>query len=75
MQMGPRQSPKLGLYFTGQVLIKSAILNPGLLIAGCVLVIAKVIATFSIVFQNEDNLNSPFRKNVFLYIYRGGTQR
>lgn len=31
-------------------------------------VIAKVIATFSIVFQNEANLNSPFRKNIFFYI-------
>lgn len=36
VRMGPRQSPKLGFCFTGQVLIKSAILNPGLLIAGCV---------------------------------------
>lgn len=29
-------------------------------------VIAKVIATFSIVFQNEANLNLPFRKKYFL---------
>lgn len=31
-----KQSPKLGFCFTGQVLIKSAILKPGLLILGCV---------------------------------------
>jgi hypothetical protein len=37
------------------------------------LFVAKVIATFSIVFHNEDNLNSPFRKNIFLYIYGRGS--
>ena len=36
VRMGPRQSPKPGFCFISQVLIKSAILNPGLLIPGCV---------------------------------------
>lgn len=36
-------------------------------------VIAKVIATFSIVFQNEANLNLSFRKkSIFFYIGRRG---
>lgn len=65
-ETGYKQSPKLGFCFTGQVLIKSAILKPGLLILGCGrLVIAKAIATFTIVFQNEADLNLPFRKKIF----------
>lgn len=75
--MGYKQSPKLGFCFTGQVLIKSAILKPGLLSLGCGwLVIAKAIATFTIVFQNEANLNLPFRKNFFFfYTGAGGSRR
>lgn len=34
-------------------------------------VIAKVIATFSMVFQNEANLNLSFRKNIFFSIGGG----
>lgn len=73
VRLGPRQRPKLGFCFTGQVLIKSATLKPGLLILGCVgLLQRSFIATFSIVFLNEANLNLPFRKKYFLLHGRKG---
>ena len=70
---GSQAEPQTGLLFYRSGAHKVSNSQPWFTDRRVCLVIAKVIATFSIVFHNEDNLNSPFRKNIFLYIYGRGS--